>query len=290
MPIRKVGSDTPSSDSRHHQLRAEAAAPQRRVHAQRDADQQRDHRGGERQLQRRREALDDQRRHLAALAQAEAELALHRIADEARELHREGLVQAEVARAAARAARAWRPGPSMLLTGSPTYWNSMKAMKATVSITITACSRRRRMKASIGRSGAGAASPPLGAAIAARRHGRPCRTRDDAQFDAAATGDYARVASRSMAVRAEARIGPYQAAHAAACCRCRSSPPPTAAPRGFAEGAPVVGARSRRCSRQRPACCRPGVDDDLAHAVGARVHQGAAQWSGWLPKTYIRVA
>ena len=43
--------------------------------------------------------------------------------------------------------------PSRLVTGSPTYWNSMKAMKATVSITMTACSRRRRMKASMGRAG-----------------------------------------------------------------------------------------------------------------------------------------
>ena len=39
--------------------------------------------------------------------------------------------------------------PSRLVTGSPTYWNSMNAMKATVSMTITACARRRRMKASI---------------------------------------------------------------------------------------------------------------------------------------------
>jgi hypothetical protein len=40
--------------------------------------------------------------------------------------------------------------PSRLVTGSPMYWNSMKAMKATVSITMTAWARRRRMKASMG--------------------------------------------------------------------------------------------------------------------------------------------
>src|ERR1019366_6888120 len=39
--------------------------------------------------------------------------------------------------------------PRMLVTGSPTYWNSMNAMKATTSITTRAWSRRRRMKASI---------------------------------------------------------------------------------------------------------------------------------------------
>src|SRR5580765_1530322 len=39
--------------------------------------------------------------------------------------------------------------PRMFVTGSPTYWNSMNAMKATVSITITAGARRRRTKTSI---------------------------------------------------------------------------------------------------------------------------------------------
>jgi hypothetical protein len=37
----------------------------------------------------------------------------------------------------------------MLDTGSPTYWNSMKAMKATASITTKAWASRRRMKASM---------------------------------------------------------------------------------------------------------------------------------------------
>ena len=42
--------------------------------------------------------------------------------------------------------------PSRNTTGSPTYWNSMKEMKATVIMTITACIRRRNIKASIGES------------------------------------------------------------------------------------------------------------------------------------------
>ena len=48
------------------------------------------------QFERRGQPLGDQRRDLAPLAQAEAELALARIADEARELDRERLVEAEI--------------------------------------------------------------------------------------------------------------------------------------------------------------------------------------------------
>ena len=97
MPIRKVGSDTPSSDSviiswaPNLPRRSAAYTPSGMPTGQRDDGRT------ERQFQRRREALGDQRRHLAALAQAEAELALHRIADEAAELHDEGLVEPEVA-------------------------------------------------------------------------------------------------------------------------------------------------------------------------------------------------
>ena len=50
----------------------------------------------QRQFERRRQALDDQRRDLAPLAQAQAELALRGIGDEVPELHREGLVEPEV--------------------------------------------------------------------------------------------------------------------------------------------------------------------------------------------------
>ena len=39
--------------------------------------------------------------------------------------------------------------PSRKTTGSPTYWNSMKAMNATTIMTITACINRRRIKTNI---------------------------------------------------------------------------------------------------------------------------------------------
>lgn len=38
-----------------------------------------------------------------------------------------------------------------MVTGSPTNWNSMKAMKATDNMTTRAWTRRRRMKASMKR-------------------------------------------------------------------------------------------------------------------------------------------
>jgi hypothetical protein len=39
--------------------------------------------------------------------------------------------------------------PSKNTTGSPTYWNSMNAIKATLTMTITACASRLRMNANI---------------------------------------------------------------------------------------------------------------------------------------------
>jgi hypothetical protein len=103
---------------------------------------------GQRQLQRGRESARRSARHLAALAQADAELTLQRIADEGANCTKKGWSRPRSLRSMSRCSTvaSW---PSRLVTGSPTYWNSMKAMKATVSITITACSRRRRMKASI---------------------------------------------------------------------------------------------------------------------------------------------
>ena len=90
------------------------------------------------QFQRRRQALGDQHRHLAALAQAQAEVARQRVADEARELDRRRPVEAQVGvqpRALRRGVASW---PTMLLTGSPTYWNSENAPIPTTSITSTA--------------------------------------------------------------------------------------------------------------------------------------------------------
>ena len=48
------------------------------------------------ELEGRREPLGDERRDLSPLAQAEAELALHGVADEACELDREGALEAEI--------------------------------------------------------------------------------------------------------------------------------------------------------------------------------------------------
>src|SRR5690606_20142012 len=50
--------------------------------------------------------------------------------------------------------------PSRNTTGSPTYWNSRKAMAATLTITTTAWTSRRRMKASMCQRWIGAAFPP----------------------------------------------------------------------------------------------------------------------------------
>ena len=126
-----------------------SAAPQRRVDAHRDADDERDERREQRQLERRRAALGDQRRDLGALAQAEAELALRGVAEEVPELDGERAGRGRGRRAAAGAAAGVASWPRMLVTGSPTYWNSMNAMNATASMTITAWTRRRRTKANM---------------------------------------------------------------------------------------------------------------------------------------------
>ena len=96
MPIRNVGSDTPSSESVMNTCAHEAAAAQRRVDAHRDADASARKRRDERELERGREALRDQARHLGALAQRQAEFALRGVAEEVPELHEERLVEAEL--------------------------------------------------------------------------------------------------------------------------------------------------------------------------------------------------
>ncbi len=80
----------------HHQLRHQAATAQCRIDTHRDAEQQGDDGRGDRQLQRGRQALDDQRRDFAALTQAEAEFALHGIADKTSKLDRERPVEPEI--------------------------------------------------------------------------------------------------------------------------------------------------------------------------------------------------
>ena len=94
--------------------------------------------------------LGDERRDLAALAQAQPEFALHGVADEVGELDRERAGRGRGRSAVAGVAAGVASWPRMFVTGSPTYWNSMKAMKATVSMTRTAWTSRRRTKASMG--------------------------------------------------------------------------------------------------------------------------------------------
>ena len=95
MPIRKVGSDTPSSDTVIASCEAKvprlsaAYTPSGMPTASAITA------AADRQLQRGRQALDDQRRDLAALTQAQAKVTLQRIADEVRKLQRKGLVQAQ---------------------------------------------------------------------------------------------------------------------------------------------------------------------------------------------------
>ena len=111
MPIRKVGSDTPSSEtvsSTCDQEAAAAAAPCRRPAGCRPTSASSAAANASSSVAG--QPLDDQRRDLAPLAQRQAEIALHRVADEARELHRRTAGRARGRRAAARAARASRPG------------------------------------------------------------------------------------------------------------------------------------------------------------------------------------
>ena len=60
MPIRKVGSEMPISETAWNTLASKVSRSQRRVDAHQDADHQREERGAERELQRRRHALRQQ--------------------------------------------------------------------------------------------------------------------------------------------------------------------------------------------------------------------------------------
>ena len=61
MPIRKVGSDTPISDTVCSTLARPVSRIEAGIDAHRHADEQREQRGAEGELQRRRQALGDQR-------------------------------------------------------------------------------------------------------------------------------------------------------------------------------------------------------------------------------------
>ncbi len=81
---------------RQQELREPSGPSQRGVDAERNADRERQDRGGRRELEGGGKPLLEQRRHRAALPQRPAEIALHRVADEPGELHDERLVEAEL--------------------------------------------------------------------------------------------------------------------------------------------------------------------------------------------------
>ena len=78
---------------RQQHLGSPLVAPQRRVDAERDAQQQADQRGGGGQFERGGQALDQQLRYRPAQAQRNAEVALQGIADELGELHVERCIE-----------------------------------------------------------------------------------------------------------------------------------------------------------------------------------------------------
>jgi hypothetical protein len=101
-------------------LAHEAAAPERRVDAHRNAHQQGQRGRHDGQLEGGRKALAQQARDLLSLAQAQAELALRGIDQEVPELHEEGLVQPQVGAQLANLL-GLASCPSRNTTGSPTY-------------------------------------------------------------------------------------------------------------------------------------------------------------------------
>jgi hypothetical protein len=95
MPIRKVGRLMPIERDRLEQLGEEAVAAQRRVDAHGYADEQREQRRHEGELQRRRGALAEQRDHRQAKLVGDAEFEPRGVIDVARELDDHRLVEAE---------------------------------------------------------------------------------------------------------------------------------------------------------------------------------------------------
>ena len=98
MPIRKVGSDDADERERHHRIGDEAVPPDRGINAERDAHDRREDRREHGELDGCGQALGDHRRDRPALAVGDAEIALRGLAKKAKELDREGLVEAEMLR------------------------------------------------------------------------------------------------------------------------------------------------------------------------------------------------
>ena len=80
MPMTKDGMDTPIIENMVQEAGKRAALADRGIDAQRNADGKRDDGGDEDELERRREALGDQRHHVLLVAIGDAEIAMKRIA------------------------------------------------------------------------------------------------------------------------------------------------------------------------------------------------------------------
>lgn len=140
MPIRKVDGETPSSKAVIKSWLPKGSAPKRRVHAHPES---RNKAPGRRPRAPARAWPGSARRpRLCSLAQAEPEIALDRIGQEMPELGQDQVLSPSASRAS-RICSAVASCPSMWDTGSPTNWNSMNAIRATQSMTNTACASRR---------------------------------------------------------------------------------------------------------------------------------------------------
>ena len=129
------------------QLREPRVAPERRVDAERDADDEREERRRDRQLERGRQALLEQRRTRAGPGAARSR---SRRARHCRRSARTAPGTTGRARAPLRSlafSATVASCPTMNATGSPVKLKRPNAMNATTAITATDCRMRRRMKA-----------------------------------------------------------------------------------------------------------------------------------------------
>ncbi len=109
MPVTKVGVEMPIRERVWMSRASEPGRMQGAEDAERDADRKRQDRRDEDELDRRRQAFRDERRHGTLVAVADAEVAGDDPAEEAAILHDDGLVEAEGACASPASPRRSRP-------------------------------------------------------------------------------------------------------------------------------------------------------------------------------------
>ena len=95
-PIRKVGKETPISDSGLQQPRQRGIALQRGEHAHRNAQRQRKQRGDEGELERRGHAFADQLGDRLLELIGDAEVEVRRVGEKARRLHDRRLIETQL--------------------------------------------------------------------------------------------------------------------------------------------------------------------------------------------------